>query len=98
MVGHPNVQLMTNVTTADGDEGRSAVVPSPYHTDLDYETEPASASMILCHTAPLLGAQTSFIRIVLLFHCYELRRRIIRYFVVHHDVDTQSVLSTGQVG
>ena len=61
VVGHPNIQLMTNVTTADGDEGRSAVVPSPYHTDLDYETEPASASMILCHTAPPLGAQTSFI-------------------------------------
>lgn len=61
VIGHPNVQLMTNVSTADGDEGRSAVVPSPYHTDLDYETEPASASMILCHTAPPLGAQTSFI-------------------------------------
>lgn len=65
VVGHQNVQLMSNVhdvvASSNDSEGRSAVVPSPYHTDLDYETEPASASLILCHAAPTVGAQTSFI-------------------------------------
>ena len=67
--GHPNVQLLSNVqggyisadNRAAADATLPPITPSPHHTDLDYETEPSSASMLLCDTAPCEGGFTSFV-------------------------------------
>ena len=67
--GHPNVQLLSNVqggyisadNRAAADATLPPITPSPHHTDLDYETEPSSASMLLCETAPCEGGFTSFV-------------------------------------
>ena len=57
VVGCPNVQLMSNVS----DGAREPSGPGSYHTDLDYETVPATASMLLCRAAPRDGGFTSFL-------------------------------------